>query len=207
MSANSPIRSVPQQVAEPNYFIQRFLRSVQPFYYQHAQYGPEYFERSRRAGDKLLNEDWELASQWSPQLTNSALPQSQYQQADPIVAPSLPPSSLLGTTQPVARQHSTSPGPGPADNSSGRGKHSRPRTGNALRTAPYARRPKEAAAPVYYSQHASPASPGSADDFGENRRHAGAGQDRRVVSTDDNVRAYTQFADSCVPSPPWMLLC
>lgn len=189
MSANSPIRSVPQQVAEPNYFIQRFLRSVQPFYYQHAQYGQEYFDRSRRAGDKLLKEDWELAAQFSPKLTNVALPH--YHQVDPIVAPSLPASSLLGT-QPAVRQHSTSPGLGPADNSSGRGKHSRPRTGNALRTAPYARRPKEAT-PVYHSHHASPASPGSADDLGElreNRRHAGAGQERRVVSADDNVRAY-----------------
>lgn len=197
MSANSPIRSVPQQVAEPNYFIQRFLRSVQPFYYQHAQYGQEYFERSRRAKDQLLNEDWELATQWSPQSAHSALPH--YHQADPIVAPSLPSSSLLGTAQPVVRQQSTSPGLIPADNSSGRGKHSRPRTGNALRTAPYARRPKEAAAPTYYSHYASPASPGSADDLGElreSRRHAGAGQERRVVSADDNVRAYSFFAES-----------
>lgn len=197
MSANSPIRAVPHQVAEPSYFIQRFLRSVQPFYHQHAQYGQEYFERSRRTGDVLLPEDWDLALQFSPELTNSALPN--YQQANPIVAPSLPSSSLLGT-QPVARQHSSSPGPVPVDNSSGHGKQTRPRTGNALRTAPYARRPKEAA-PVQYPHHASPASPSSNEDLGDNRRHTGAGQERRVVSADDNVRAYC-FADfvsqSCV---------
>lgn len=197
MSANSPIRSVPQQVAEPNYFIQRFLRSVQPYYYHHAQNGQQYFKRSRLAGDKLLAEDWELASQFSPDLTSVALPH--FHLAGTVSLPAS--STLLGNQPALIRQRSASPGLIPTDNSSGRGKHSRPRSGNALRTAPYARRPtKEAASPVSYSPylHLDPSS-GSAGGLGELREclpPSGCGQERRVVSAESNVRECRLQKDS-----------
>lgn len=60
MGSNPPIKAIPPSVAQPDKHIATFLASIQPFSLQHASSGVDYFSRSRRNGDELLEEDWRL---------------------------------------------------------------------------------------------------------------------------------------------------
>lgn len=78
MGSNPPITAVPFSVAQPKLHIARYLESLRPYVAEHAYRGASYFLRSRKGGDVLCREDWDLTYKPpDPVLTLSSLLQSQ----------------------------------------------------------------------------------------------------------------------------------